>query len=452
MHDWFYRRTGGFRPALMMVVGFLTVIMAGAALLSTPLASRAGVWTDPLTALFTATSATCVTGLVLVDTAQYWNGFGQLVILLLIQVGGLGFMTMATLFSLLTRRTITLRERMVLSTGLNLSDPAGIVRLTRRVLLGTLAFEGAGAVILACRFSLDFGILEGVKLGIFHSISAFCNAGFDLLGRNQAFVSMSGYVDDPVVNLTLIALIVIGGLGFFVWSDVYEKKKFQRFGLHTKLTLTMTAALLLGGWVLTMWFEWTNPGTLGGLSTPGKVLASAFQSATLRTAGFSGIDQGALTGPSQGLAVVMMLIGGSPGSTAGGLKTVTVAVLLLTAWTAVCGRSEVIAFERRISSRAIMNAVTMLVVGVVLVFASSVTMSHIEGLPLVPCVYETASAFGTAGLSMGITPQLSAFSRCLLIALMYFGRVGVLTLGVGVLMRKQSPPKITYPEGQVMVG
>ncbi|MCI8881168.1 MAG: potassium uptake protein, TrkH family, partial [Clostridiaceae bacterium] len=261
-----------------------------------------------------------------------------------------------------------------------------------------------------------------------------------------------GYVDDPVVNLTLIALIVIGGLGFFVWSDVYEKKKFQRFGLHTKLTLTMTAALLLGGWVLTMWFEWTNPGTLGGLSTPGKVLASAFQSATLRTAGFSGIDQGALTGPSQGLAVVMMLIGGSPGSTAGGLKTVTVAVLLLTAWTAVCGRSEVIAFERRISSRAIMNAVTMLVVGVVLVFASSVTMSHIEGLPLVPCVYETASAFGTAGLSMGITPQLSAFSRCLLIALMYFGRVGVLTLGVGVLMRKQSPPKITYPEGQVMVG
>ncbi|MCI8880696.1 MAG: Trk family potassium uptake protein, partial [Clostridiaceae bacterium] len=197
MHDWFYRRTGGFRPALMMVVGFLTVIMAGAALLSTPLASRAGVWTDPLTALFTATSATCVTGLVLVDTAQYWNGFGQLVILLLIQVGGLGFMTMATLFSLLTRRTITLRERMVLSTGLNLSDPAGIVRLTRRVLLGTLAFEGAGAVILACRFSLDFGILEGVKLGIFHSISAFCNAGFDLLGRNQAFVSMSGYVDDP---------------------------------------------------------------------------------------------------------------------------------------------------------------------------------------------------------------------------------------------------------------
>lgn len=452
MHDWFYRRTGGFRPALMMVLGFLAVIMVGAALLSTPFASRAGTWTDPLTALFTATSATCVTGLVLVDTAQHWNGFGQLVILLLIQIGGLGFMTMATLFSLLTRRTITLRERMVLSTGLNLSDPAGIVRLTRRVLVGTLAFEGAGAVILWIRFAMDFGPLKGLKLGIFHSISAFCNAGFDLLGEEQAFVSIGNYVDDPVVCLTLMALITIGGLGFFVWSDVYEKRKFQRFGLHTKLTLTTTAALLIGGWVLTMWFEWSNPGTLGALHTPGKVLAAAFQSTTLRTAGFGGIDQGALTGPSQGLAVVMMLIGGSPGSTAGGMKTVTVAVLLLTAWTAISGRREVVAFERRISPTAIMNAVTMLVVAAVFAFGGAILMSHVEDLPLMPCMYEVASAFGTAGLSMGITPTLSAFSHCLLIAFMYFGRVGVLTLGVGVLMRSQSPPKITYPEGQVMVG
>lgn len=452
LHDWFYRRTGGFRPALMMVVGFLAVIMAGAALLSTPLASRAGTWTDPLTALFTATSATCVTGLVLVDTAQHWNGFGQAVLLVLIQIGGLGFMTMATLFSLLTRRTITLRERMVLSTGLNLSDSAGIVRLTRRVLLGTLAFEGAGAAILTCRFAVDYGLWRGLKFGVFHAVSAFCNAGFDLLGSEQAFISMGAYVDDPVVCLTLMALIIIGGLGFFVWSDVYEKRKFQRFSLHTKLTLATTAILLALGWALTMWFEWSNPGTLGALHTPGKILAAAFQSTTLRTAGFGGIDQGALTGPSQGLAVVLMLIGGSPGSTAGGLKTVTVAVLLLTAWTAVCGRREVVAFERRISPAAIMNAVTMLVVGTTFVFGGSILMSHVEDLPLMPCMYEVASAFGTAGLSMGITPGLSTFSRCLLIALMYFGRVGVLTLGVGVLMRNQSPPRITYPDGQVMVG
>lgn len=452
MRNRFYRKTGGFRPALMMVIGFLLLILLGAALLTTPMASRAGRWTSPMTALFTATSATCVTGLVLVDTAQYWSGFGQLVIILLIQIGGLGFMTMATLFSLLTRRTITLRERMVLSTGLNLNDPAGIVRLTRRVLLGTLTFEGIGAVILACRFSLDYGFGKAIKFGIFHSISAFCNAGFDLLGEEKAFASMSAYVDDPVVCLTLMALIIIGGLGFFVWSDLYEKRKFQQFCLHTKLTLITTAVLILSGWLLTLWFEWTNPDTLGALSTSGKLIAAGFQSVTLRTAGFGGLDQGALTDSSLGMAVVMMLIGGSPGSTAGGLKTVTVAVLLMTAWTAICGKTEVVAFGRRISPRAIMNAVTMLVVGTVFAFGGSIFMSHIEGLPLLPCLYEVASAFGTAGLSTGITPTLSTASHCLLIALMYFGRVGVLTLGVGVLMRRQSPPKITYPEGQVMVG
>ncbi len=452
MHNWFYRRTGGFRPSLMMVIGFLAVIFAGALLLMTPLASRSGTWTDFMTALFTATSATCVTGLVLVDTAQHWNNFGQLIILLLIQVGGLGFMTIATLFSLVTRRTITLRERMVLSAGLNLTDSAGIVRLTRRVLLGTLAFEGIGAAILACRFALDYGLVKGLKFGIFHSVSAFCNAGFDLLGEEKAFTSMSAYVDDPVICLTLIALIVIGGLGFFVWSDLYEKRAFRRFRLHTKLTLITTGALLLSGWLLTLWFEWTNPDTLGALGTPGKLLAAAFQSATLRTAGFSALDQGALTGSSQGLAVVFMLIGGSPGSTAGGMKTVTIAVLLMTAWTAICGRTEVVAFGRRISPRAIMNAVTMLVVGTVFAFGGSILMSHVEGLPFLSCLYEVASAFGTAGLSTGITPGLSTFSQCLLIVLMYFGRVGVLTLGVGILMRRQSPPKITYPEGQVMVG
>lgn len=435
-----------------MVVGFLALILIGAALLTTPLSSKSGQWTSPLTALFTATSATCVTGLILVDTARYWSGFGQLIILLLIQIGGLGFMTMATLFSLLTRRTITLRERMVLSTGLNLNDPAGIVRLTRRVLLGTLAFEGIGAAVLACRFSFDYGLVKGLKLGIFHSISAFCNAGFDLLGEEKAFASVSAYVDDPVVCLTLMALIIIGGLGFFVWSDLYEKRKFQKFRLHTKLTLITTAALILSGWLLTLWFEWSNPGTLGALSTPGKLIAAAFQSVTLRTAGFGGLDQAAMTDSSLGLAVVLMLVGGSPGSTAGGIKTVTLAVLLMTAWTAICGKTEVVAFGRRISPRAIMNAVTMLVVAMAFTFGGAIFMSHIEALPLLPCLYEVASAFGTAGLSTGITPGLSNVSHCLLIALMYFGRVGILTLGVGVLMRRQSPPKITYPEGQVMIG
>lgn len=441
------------RPTSIMAAGFLLIIFLGALLLSLPVSARNGEATPFHTALFTATSATCVTGLITVDTATHWSGFGHVVILGLIQIGGLGFMTMASIASFLLGRKITLRERMVMSAGLNLTDNAGIVRLTRRVLFGTFAFESMGAVILACRFVPEFGLWRGIKMGIFHSVSAFCNAGFDIMGTvEHPFSSAVAYVDDPVVSLTLMILIVIGGLGFFVWSDIYDKPHFKKLRLHTKLVLCTTGVLLLFGFFVTLAFEWSNPQTLGSLSVPNKLLAAAFQSVTLRTAGFNTIDQTALSSGSQGLACMMMLIGGSPGSTAGGIKTVTLAVLLLTAYSALRGRTTIAAFGRTIAPRSVMNAVTMLMVGAGLSLSGAGLISIIEGEEFNRCLFEAISAFGTVGLSMGLTPSLSFASQMILIVIMYLGRVGILTLGVSVLMRHREPPKMHYPEGQVMVG
>lgn len=439
-------------PTRALVLGFFIIIVIGALLLSLPISSRERQWTSLLTTLFTATSATCVTGLVLVDTYSHWSLFGQTVILLLIQIGGLGFMSMATLLSFLMRRTITLRERLVMTTSLNVNDMAGIVRLTKRVLLGTLLFEGVGAVALSIRFVGDFGPVEGIQKGVFHAISAFCNAGFDLMGDVQPFSSMIVYANDPVVNITIMTLIVIGGLGFYVWNDVYEQRALRHLRQHTRLVLVTTAALLIIGGLATAVCEWNNPATLGGLPVGSRLLAAMFQSVTLRTAGFNTIDQASLTGSSKLLAIIWMFIGGSPGSTAGGIKTVSIAVLLLTAVSAVRGRSRVAVFGRTISSRSIMNAVTMLVFGIVLVLGGTMILVSFEHAPLTACLFEVTSAFGTVGLSMGLTPTLGVISQITLIVLMFLGRVGVLTLGIAVLMGRQHETKLHYPEAQVFVG
>lgn len=450
---WRRSRRPAVHATMVIVMGFAIIILIGAGLLTLPISAQSGKPTAYLDALFTATSATCVTGLVRVGTATHWSGFGQVVILLLIQVGGLGFMSLASVASFLIRRKITLRERMVMSAGLNLDDNAGIVRLTRRVLFGTFAFEGMGAILLSIRFVPRYGLAQGIKMGVFHSVSAFCNAGFDLIGTpDNPFASLVGYADDPLVNLTIMTLIVIGGLGFFVWGDIWDKRRFCRFRLHTKLVLTTTALLLAAGTVLTLVFEWSNPATIGNLPLPEKLLAAAFQSVTLRTAGFNTIDQAALTGPSQALACLLMLIGGSPGSTAGGIKTVTAAVLVLSALSALRGRTVVSAFGRTIVTRSIMNAVTMMIVGGALSLTGTCIISHVEAAPFGQCLFEAVSAFATVGLSMGLTPTLSAPSCLILITLMYLGRVGVLTLGVAVLMRHHAPPKMHYPNANVMVG
>lgn len=440
-------------PSAVMALGFLLIILAGTACLMLPVSSRSGWPTAPLDALFTATSATCVTGLITVGTATHWSGFGHLVILVLIQIGGLGFMTLAAIAAFATRRTITLRERMMLGTGLNLTDNAGIVRLTRRVLKGTFLFEGAGALLLSFRFVPQFGLGQGIKMGIFHAVSAFCNAGFDLMGTTEEpFSSLVAYAEDPLVCLTLMALVILGGAGFFVWSDIWDRRCFRRLRLHTKLVLVTTAVLLLLGFGLTLLFEWDNPSTLGGLSVGNKLLAAGFQTVTLRTAGFNTINEAALTGPSQAVACVLMLTGGSPGSTAGGIKTTTLAVLLLSTLSTLNGKTNVAAFGRTISLRTVLNAITMASMGAFCSIAGACAISYWEAAPFHRCIFEATSAFATVGLSMGLTPSLHTASRLLLILLMYLGRVGVLTLGIAVLMRHREPPRIQYPDGQVMTG
>lgn len=440
------------KPTQIVGVGFFLIILIGALLLMLPISSRTGEWTDFVTALFTATSATCVTGLIVVDTYTHWSGFGQSVILLLIQIGGLGFMSIATLFSFLVRRTITMRERMIMTTSLNVDDMSGIVRMTRRVLCGTLLFEGIGAIVLSLRFMSDYGVVDGIKKGVFHSVSAFCNAGFDLLGQTKPFSSLGLYATDPIVNLTIMLLIVIGGIGFYVWNDLYEHHRFRHLRLHTKLVLITTAVLIFGGALLICIFEWSNPRSLGQLPVWARPMAALFESVTLRTAGFETIPQGAMTSQTHAVGMLLMLIGGSPGSTAGGIKTVSLAVLVLTAVSAMKGQREVTVFGRTLGTRNIVNAVTMLIIGVTLIFAGAIVLLTFDNAPFAASLFEATSAFCTVGLTVGITAQLGVVSHLTLIALMFLGRVGVLTLGVAVLMGQQSEASIHYPETQVFVG
>ncbi len=440
------------KPTQIIVVGFALIVLLGAFLLMLPISSRTGEWTGFLTALFTATSTTCITGLIVVDTYTHWSGFGQCVILLLIQIGGLGFMSIATLFSFLMRRTITMRERMIMTTSLNLEDMSGIVRMTRRVLLGTLLFEGIGAVVLSLRFMSDYGVADGIRKGVFHSVSAFCNAGFDLLGQTKPFSSLGLYVTDPIVNLTIMLLVTIGGIGFYVWNDLYEHHRFRHLRLHTKIVLITTVVLIFGGALLIGIFEWNNPNSLGQLPLWARPQAALFESVTLRTAGFETIPQGAMTSQTHAISMLLMLIGGSPGSTAGGIKTVTLAVLVLTARSALKGQREVTVFGRTLGTRNIVNAVTMLIIGVTLIFTGALVLLACDDVPFSASLFEATSAFCTVGLTVGITTSLSAVSHLTLIALMFLGRVGVLTLGVAVLMGQQSEASIRYPETQVFVG
>lgn len=435
-------------PAKVFVNGFLIMILLGTILLMLPISSKSGEFTSPLTALFTATSASCVTGLVLVDTYTYWSGFGQSIILIMIQIGGLGFMTIATLVSLFIGRTITIRERLVMTTSLNIDSMAGVVKLTKKVLLGTVVFEGIGAIILSIRFAKDFGIVEGIKKGIFHAISAFCNAGFDLMGVNGEFSSLTSYAVDPVVNITIMVLIILGGLGFFVWNDLTCFRK--KMELHTKIVLVTTSVLLILGFITFFIFEFNNPETMGNMNIWQKMMASLFQSTTLRTAGFNTIDQAALTPPSMVMSILLMFIGGSPGSTAGGIKTVTIAVLILTCISVLRGRSNVVVSMRKINNRCIMNAVTMFVFGMVFVALGTFVLAVSNGA--MEAAFEAISAFATVGLSTGITQELDIFSKIVLIFLMFFGRVGLITLGLAVLMRRDVEPKLKYPESRIMIG
>jgi len=437
----------------LVAASFGVVILLGTILLALPISTRSGESVGLLSALFTATSATCVTGLVVADTALTWSGFGQVVILLMIQLGGLGFMTVITLISLAVHRHIGLSERLVMVSTLNLNDMDGVVRVVRRALMGAALFEGAGTVLLSVRMVPRYGLGRGLWHALFHAVSAFCNAGFDLQGADSGpFSSLTAFRSDPVVLLTTAVLIVVGGLGFFLWDDVLQKRRWRTLTLYTKMVLSLTAVLILGGTVFFLAVEGSNPGTLGEMPLGEKWLNAFFQSVTLRTAGFNAIDQAALTDDSLVMSCIFMLIGGGSGSTAGGVKVATVGVLFLMLSTGLRGREEIVFRGRSLPLRRAVSAVNLFLVVLLLLLAGAMTIALVEDVPFLAAAYETASALGTVGLTLGLTPALSPLSRGLLILLMYAGRVGVLSCSIAFLTRPRDSVKLKYPKFDVMIG
>lgn len=434
----------------IIALGFVGVITIGTVFLCLPAASRSGEWTPFIDALFTATSATCVTGLTLFDTYAKWSMFGQIVILLLVQIGGLGFMTVITMFSIFLRRRIGLQERRLLMQSAGTMRISGVVRLIRRILFGTFVFEGAGAFLLATRFCPDMGFWRGIYNAVFHSVSAFCNAGFDLMGRFAPYSSLGRYAGDVVVNLTVMMLVVVGGIGFLVWSDVARFGfKFSRYELHSKLVLATTAALIFGGAALFFLFE--GGGAFAGMGTGKRVMAAFFHSVSTRTAGFSTADMSALSESGRMLTIALMFVGGSPGSTAGGIKTTTLAVLVLGMFAAARHNNGIEVCKKRISDDLVRQAGAIATVYILCILAASLLISAVEPFEAEQVVFEVVSAVGTVGLSTGITPFLGGLSRVVLALLMYAGRVGGLTLMLA-LAEKRVKVQARRPSEKILIG
>ncbi len=429
----------------IIIIGFSSVILLGALLLMLPAASREGTGTSFFDALFTSTSAVCVTGLVVHDTASYWSSFGQLVIMLLIQIGGMGVITVAAAFAMVSGRKISLMQRSTMQEAIAAPKVGGIVRLTGFIVKVTLFIELLGAAVMAPVFCRDFGI-RGLWMALFHSISAFCNAGFDLMGMEAPFSSLTGYAAQPVVNLAVMLLIATGGIGFLTWDDIRTNRwHVHKYRMQSKVILCTTAILLAVPAVYFFFFEFS------ALKPGERLLSSLFQAVTPRTAGFNTIDLTRLSEAGRWIIIVLMLIGGSPGSTAGGMKTTTVAVLFGAAISTFCRKENAHFFGRRIDDSVVRNAATILLMYFVLFFTGGLVMSMIEGLPMLDCLFETASAVGTVGLSLGITPGLGAVSRLILILLMFFGRVGGLTLIFAALSgTRKTASKL--PQEKITVG
>ena len=436
----------------IIALSFFGIICFGTFLLMLPIASKNGVSCGFRPALFTATSATCVTGLVMYDTWVQWTGFGQIVIISLIQIGGLGFMTIASFVVMVLRRRIGMKQRMVMAQSFGIDNTGGIVKKQIWMLKACLAIEGIGALLLTLGFSRDYGFLKSLKLGVFHSISAFCNAGFDILGFRGEGTSLITYGTDPFICIVLASLIIIGGLGFMVWEEATRVKSFKKLSVYSKLVLITTCILLFGGMLLFMILEWNNPETLGSMSFGEKLVAAFFQSATTRTAGFAGIDQGGLTDASKAVTMFLMLIGGSSGSTAGGLKTVTFIVIILFMLAHIRGRKRVCVFHRNIPDAQLVNALTIFVIMVGLSFIGGLVISATSPISFTDGLYETISALATVGLTTGVTTSLSIISQYMLIMFMYFGRVGVLTLSLGFLMGHNKEQNFSYAETNVLIG
>lgn len=430
----------------IIILGFAGVILVGALLLMLPLASAKGCVTPFPKTLFTATSAVCVTGLVVEDTGSYWSVFGQAILLVLIQVGGLGVVTVAVFFIMLSKRKISLMQRSTMQDAISAPKVGGIVRLTKFFLRGTFFIELLGALVMLPVFCRDYG-WSGVWMAVFHSVSAFCNAGFDLLGQSGSpYPSLTGYAADPVINLTIMLLIVLGGIGFLTWDDVWENRlHIRRYRMQSKVILVTTLCLIL---LPALFFFLAD---YSALPIGKRLLASFFQAVSPRTAGFNTMDLTAMTEASRAMMILLMLVGGSPGSTAGGMKTTTLAVLLANAVATFRRRESPQFFWRRVGSGAVKTAATILSMYLMLFFGCGLFISIYEALPLSTCLYETASAVGTVGLTLGITPQLHLPSQLLLILLMYLGRVGGLTL-VYAAMSSREPSVAKLPLEKITVG
>ena len=452
-------------PTQVIIFGFLLLILIGAALLSLPAASTCEGGMPFADAIFTSTSAVCVTGLIVVDTGTAFTLFGQIVILVLIQMGGLGFMTVTSLVFILVGKRITLSERMLIKESLNHMHLSGVVRLIQKILIVTFVAELIGAALFATRFVPMFGV-KGIYYSVFHSVSAFCNAGFDVMGAvspDYAFSSMSMFVSDPLINITMMLLIITGGLGFVVVTELIDRKRIaarRRLSRYTKLVLITSGALIVLGLAVVFPLELQNPATLGSsdVGTGGRILGGFFQAVTPRTAGFSTIDQNAMMPATKLVTMLLMFIGASPAGTGGGIKTTTVAILMLFALAGITGKKDVTLMERRIARETLKRAITITVLGIAFVFVVGFALLLIEGqrgglFTFENLFFETFSAFGTVGLSSGITPSLSLASRILIMISMFAGRVGLMTLTFALANRRQTNnTNIRYPEERFMVG
>lgn len=434
----------------LIALGFFLLIMCGALLLMLPISSRDGTWTPFMTALFTATSASCVTGLILVDTYTHWSTFGQIVLICLIQIGGLGFITIGTAVSLILRRKIGLKQRGWIKESFNILDIGGVVRLIRLVLKGTLLFEGIGALLLFTRFYPRMGLARGIYYAIFHSISAFCNAGFDLMGYYEPYSSFTSYYDDPVVSFTLCALILIGGIGFIVWSDIAQHKwHFRKYALQTKMVLTVSAVLVFGGALLFYIIEGNR--LYADMDLTGKICSSFFSAVTPRTAGFNTTDTGALSEGGKLLSIILMFIGGGSGSTAGGVKMATIFVLLLHLRSTLQRTTGTNIYGRRIEDSTITKASALLCTYLFCGIAATLVICSMQNFAIGDVLFEVTSAICTVGMTTGITGQLNLASQIIIAFLMYIGRLGSLSFALSFTDHKK-PTQVMQPVERINIG
>lgn len=438
-----------FSEVQVLALGFFIVIFIGGTILSLPISSASGEATNFLDSIFTATSATCVTGLVTVDTGTHWNLFGQTVIMILIEIGGLGFMSFATFISVLIGRRITLKSRLLMQEAMNTFNIQGLVKMLKKVMLFTFIIQFIGALILSTQLIPEFGVARGIYISIFSSISTFCNAGFDLFGN---FNSYTTYYDNSIILLTVSALIAIGGLGFIVLLELYNYKSTKKLSLHAKVVLLITTILIVGGTIVMFILEYNNPNTLGNMNIKDKIVNSIVASISPRTAGINSVPIDKMTTTSKFITVILMFIGGSPGSTAGGLKTSTFGIILCTAISVIKGKENADIFGRTIPRGLQLKAVTLLIIGMGLV--TTVTMALTIAEPneaFLDVLYEATSAFGTVGLTTGVTQRLSEPGKIIIIMLMYLGRVGPLTVVMALISRKKGT-NYKYPEGKILIG